>query len=65
MMYIAKDGTVSKRRIRVLQMGKHHFGLLLHAEIAANITVDNVWRLFPYTKRKGGYVNGRATTTDL
>lgn len=54
MMYMAKDGTVSKRRIRVLQMGESSFRAYCYMRRSRRtFTVDNVLALVPvYEKEK-------------
>lgn len=48
MMYMAKDGSVSKRRIKVLQVGEVSFRAYCHLRKSnRTFTVDNVLALVP------------------
>lgn len=53
MMYLAKDGTVSKRRIGVLQVGDVSFRAYCHLRKSKRtFTIDNVLALVPIIRKE-------------
>lgn len=53
MMYMAKDGGVSKRSIEVLQVGDVSFRAYCHLRKSKRtFTIDNVLALVPVTKKE-------------
>ena len=53
MMYLAKDGSVTRRRINVLQMGDKSFRAYCHLrQSKRTFAIDNVLALVPVIERK-------------
>lgn len=53
MMYLAKNGTISKRRIKVLQLGEASFRAYCYLRKSKRtFTIDNVLALVPVVKRE-------------
>ena len=53
MMYLAKDGSVTKRRINVLQMGDKSFRAYCHLRKSKRtFVIDNVLALVPIIERE-------------
>lgn len=53
MMYLAADGTISKRRIKVLQVGEVSFRAYCYLRKAKRIfTLENVLALVPITLKE-------------
>ncbi|MEK5038895.1 transcriptional regulator [Sporosarcina sp. FSL K6-3457] len=53
MMYIAKDGGVSKRRVKVLHVGEGSFRAYCHLRSTRRtFTIDNVLALVPVIHRE-------------
>lgn len=53
MMYLAKDGTISKRRIKVLQVGEASFrAYCFLRKSKRTFTIDNVLALVPIMKKE-------------
>ena len=57
MMYLAKDGSISKRRIKVLQVGEVSFRAFCYLRRSKRtFTIDNVLALVPVMNREKGVV---------
>lgn len=53
MMYIAKDGSISKRRINVLQVGEVSFRAYCHLRKSKRtFTIDNILALVPIVHKE-------------
>ncbi|MHC8516965.1 transcriptional regulator [Sporosarcina sp. ITBMC105] len=53
MMYMAKDGSVSKRRVKVLQVGEASFRAYCHLRKSKRtFKIDNVLALVPITPKE-------------
>ena len=53
MMYMAADGTISKRRISVLQVGEASFRAYCHLRKSKRtFTIDNILALVPVHKKE-------------
>ncbi|MFD1929207.1 transcriptional regulator [Sporosarcina siberiensis] len=53
MMYMAKDGSISKRRINVLQVGEHSFrAYCFLRQSKRTFTIDNVLALVPLIRKE-------------
>lgn len=53
MMYLAKDGTVSKRRIKVLQVGDVSFRAYCHLRKSKRtFIIDNILALVPVIQKE-------------
>ena len=53
MMYMAKDGSISQRRIKVLQVGEVSFRAYCYKrESKRTFTIDNVLALVPVYKKE-------------
>ena len=53
MMYMAKDGSISKRRINVLQVGEVSFRAYCHLRKSKRtFTIDNVLALVPIVQKE-------------
>lgn len=54
MMYVAKDGAISKRRVKVLQVGEVSFRAYCYLRKSKRtFTIDNVLALVLVIKREG------------
>ena len=53
MMYMAKDGAISKRRIKVMQVGEVSFRAYCYLRKSnRTFTIDNILALVPVTSRE-------------
>lgn len=53
MMYMAKEGSISKRRIKVLQVGEVSFRAYCHLRKSKRtFTIDNVLALVPVIRKE-------------
>lgn len=53
MMYLAKDGSITKRRVNVLQMGDKSFRAYCHMRKSKRtFAIDNVLALVPIIERE-------------
>ncbi|MFJ7935967.1 transcriptional regulator [Sporosarcina sp. NPDC096371] len=53
MMYVAKDGSISKRRIKVIQVGEASFRAYCYMRKSKRtFTIDNILALVPVTKKE-------------
>jgi predicted DNA-binding transcriptional regulator YafY len=53
MMYMAKDGSISQRRIKVLQVGEVSFRAYCYKrESKRTFTIDNILALVPATRKE-------------
>ncbi|MEK3935905.1 transcriptional regulator [Sporosarcina sp. FSL W7-1349] len=54
MMYLAKDGQISKRRIKVIQVGESSFRAFCYMRGSRRtFTIDNVLALVPLIEKEG------------
>ena len=57
MMYIAKDGAISKRRIKVIQVGEDSFRAYCYLRKSSRtFKIDNILALIPVTSKERAVV---------